>query len=159
MWVATNKGYFSAVAMHGRPGWVTVRTRVRADARAFAAHVWARSVVLAVDDLIHTSSESDYPFRVFAPVEAWAKFVAVEASQIDYDNFKAEVAARQGEARAAVYHDAWLALTWLEDNDPERRPKRPRWLTAAQCGSADALPVRKPAPPRTAVGRKGKAGR
>jgi len=40
--------------------------------------------------------------------------VVLLTADIDYPNFKDEVARRQGAARAGVYHDVWAALLLLQ---------------------------------------------
>jgi hypothetical protein len=47
--------------------------------------------------------------------EDWVEAAADLASQIDYDNFKNAVAARQGHERAGVYSKVWSVLYGLQE--------------------------------------------
>ena len=53
---------------------------------------------------------SDYRFRVCLPRDTWAAYVAAAAKAIDYPNFKAAIAERQGADRAHVYGAVWAAM-------------------------------------------------
>jgi hypothetical protein len=65
---------------------------------------------------ITESDDSDYRFRAVADRQAVSTSMAKLAADIDYDNFKNEVAKRQGYQRAAVYSDVWHDLYRLQHN-------------------------------------------
>lgn len=61
------------------------------------------------------SHDSDYRYRAVAPRQAVSQAMAKLAADIDYDNFKNEVAQRQGYTRAAVYGHVWGELYRLQN--------------------------------------------
>lgn len=106
MWLFTTDGFFSAVAHRDDPGTVIVRSRVRDDAERLVDSV-------GLGDVIETP-DRDYRFRVHLPRGRWARYVATAAEAIDYPNFKAAVAARQGADRAHAYADVWSVMFALQ---------------------------------------------
>lgn len=108
MWLFTTDGFFSAVADRDHPGHVVVRTRVREDGERLLA-------ALGAGELLETQ-EADYRFRVRATREAWVGYVASAAEDIDYDNFKAAVAVRNGAGRARTYGDVWAVMRDLQES-------------------------------------------
>lgn len=60
------------------------------------------------------SDDSDYRYRAVAKRDAVMAALATLVADIDYDNFKNEVASRQGYERAAVYGDVWEVLYGLQ---------------------------------------------
>lgn len=105
VWLFTTIGFFSAVADRDDPHGVVVRARVRDDAQALADVVGGEVV---------ETSHTDYRFRVRMPRGEWEAFVLRQAAAIDYDNFKAAVADRQGADRAHVYADVWAVVRELQ---------------------------------------------
>ena len=105
MWVLTTQGFYSVVAHRDDPGQVLVRARTRQDLAALAAQI---------DDLdiTHTPG-ADYPWRAVVRREAWEHAAAELAAAIDYPNFKAAVADRQGSGRESVYSQVWATLRRL----------------------------------------------
>ena len=66
-----------------------------------------------MSDIIE-SADSDYRYRAVARRQGVSDALAQLAADIDYDNFKNEVASRQGYQRAAVYGDVWHDLYRLQ---------------------------------------------
>lgn len=120
MWIMTTTGFYSVVqkAEDVANGTVSVRARVRADLDGLRAYL------PAMGDLIETD-DSDYRYRVIGPHEAFAAAVAAMAADIDYDNFKAVVAERQGEDRAAVYGNVWADLLALQKDEAKPELHQP----------------------------------
>ena len=116
MWLIFDGGFVSVVSKPGEEG-LCVRARRAGDLKAMRVFCPELSPV-------SVSSETDYPVRAWVPREALARAVARVAMSIDYGNFKARVASRQGEARAAIYGDVWAALRRLEAE--ERTQGNPR---------------------------------
>ena len=126
MWLLTPIGFFSAVRKTG-DSHLTLRARVHGDLEALRArYVPQLSPTLA-------GGGTDYPYRATCTHAQWASALAQMAQDIDYDNFKTEVAHRQGYDRAHVYSKVWSALTQLESlpqpviapppkSTPERHP-------------------------------------
>ena len=122
MWIFTRYGFFSAVcARQGEghygapvdPDRIMVRARVRSHLEALLARFPA--------DLggcgIRESSSTDYALRIFVAKDAWSQVLAELASDIDYDNFKSEVARHQGAAGADyehALHDVWGVMYRLQ---------------------------------------------
>lgn len=94
-WLFTPDGFLSIVADLDHPWHLLVRGRVREDVAHFCAASHA-------DDPVETPGR-DYRFRVSAPADAVARYVAGQPHAIDYPNFKDEVARRQGHDRAHTY--------------------------------------------------------
>ena len=65
---------------------------------------------------------TDYAYRGTCTADAWAAALGKMAHDIDYSNFKSEVARRQGSARAHVYGKVWGALVALEATAPASPP-------------------------------------
>ena len=137
MWIATTRGFFSAVQHRDDASLLVVRTRHHADALALES--WYAQWLTDMDALdappavrkglpvpaIVSYERSDYPWRVILPRTAWAAFLAESVEDLDYGNFKAAVADRQGPEREHVYHAVWAALLRLEDLDPMGRAPEP----------------------------------
>lgn len=105
MWVMTTEGFYSAVEDRDDPDAVFVRSRVREDAERLAD---------AVGETALETPDADYAFRVRVAKVDWARYLADIATEIDYDNFKNAVAARQGPVRARLYGEVWGVLLRLQ---------------------------------------------
>ena len=66
---------------------------------------------------IEDSVGTDYRYRANAPQAETSTAVARMIADIDYSNFKNEVAKSQGHNRSDVYHDVWTVLNRLQ-TDP-----------------------------------------
>jgi hypothetical protein len=109
MWILTTTGFFSIVQKPwDQPkGTLTIRSRVSADLEGLRAYIPEMSEIIESED-------SDYRYRAVAKREAMMAVLATLVADIDYDNFKSEVASRQGYRRAAVYGDVWQVLDGLQ---------------------------------------------
>ncbi|MDZ5455278.1 NUDIX domain-containing protein [Azohydromonas lata] len=112
MWIITPLGFFSIVCKNGdeAAGTLTVRARVRSDLEAL------RETALPTLGPIMGGQGTDYAWRASAPREQVQAALARLASDIDYANFKSEVAARQGRRRSDLYQDVWSVLYRLQDD-------------------------------------------
>jgi hypothetical protein len=110
MWLVTDRGFYSVVDKGDRPGYLCVRGRVLQD---FHNLFELDSMKGYRDELIETD-DSDYRFRVYVRREDWVATAADLAAEIDYDNFKSQVARMQGHVRAHVYTKVWSALAGLQ---------------------------------------------
>lgn len=139
MWMATTRGFFSAVQHNTNPNLLVVRTRDRSDAESLkdwyqgwiedtadSAVGDGRAPAEMPDATITTYEFSDYPWRVIMPRTAYAAFVLEAVVDLDYGNFKDAVKATQGPDRAGVYMNVWSALLRLEYLDPFGR-NEPTW--------------------------------
>ncbi len=128
MWLFTPIGFFSIVQKTGTKH-LTVRARVKEDLFALRdRYLPELSEVLATPG-------NDYPFRGTVPHEAFARAVGSIALDVDYSNFKSEVAKKQGVAREQCYHQVWSALLPLQAESfaPVRSPKLP-WPKTVKAG-------------------------
>ena len=109
MWILTTRGFYSVV----QKPWdvqrdtLTVRARVAADLEALRAV--CPSLGAVTQDI-----SADYRFRAQAPRLEVSAALERLASEIDYDNFKNEIAQAQGFDRAAVYSAVWRELVQLQ---------------------------------------------
>ena len=58
--------------------------------------------------------EADYHHRAIVTRAEWVAALAELVTDLDYDNFKSEVAVRQGHERAALYSRVWVELRQLQ---------------------------------------------
>ena len=122
MWIITPLGFFSIVQKPGdlAAGTLTVRARVRSDLEALKA------AVLPGLGVITESKSTDYRFRATALRSLVEAAMAQLAQQLDYSNFKNQVAKVQGSHRAHLYHDVWAVLNQMQgDASYEVKPKPP----------------------------------
>jgi hypothetical protein len=106
VWLVTSRGFYSVVAHRDDPEAVLVRARAREDLEALEA-------VLGQVEIAETP-DRDYRWRTTVSRRAWSGAAVLLMADIDYPNFKDEVARRQGAARAGVYHDVWATLLRLQ---------------------------------------------
>lgn len=106
MWVITTQGFYSAVAHRDEPDCVIVRARTRDDIEALRRQI--------PDLEPFEDATADYRHRAVIDRAEWVAAVAQLASAIDYDNFKDEVAAEDGPARASIYSQVWGVLRRLQ---------------------------------------------
>lgn len=124
MWIVTARGFVSVVRKpwDREEGTLTVRARRKGDlTAAFGLH----------GSEIQQDDASDYRYRVRLDEHVVAMTVAGLVLGIDYANFKDAVQARQGAARAGLYHQVWATLQRLQALDAglpvfEREPKPKR---------------------------------
>ncbi|MFM1885171.1 MAG: hypothetical protein RL026_328 [Pseudomonadota bacterium] len=110
MWLLTPTGFFSIVCKPGdaADGMLTVRARVRSDLEQLKA-----GFLPELGEILE-SRNTDYRFRARAPRDAVAVAMVRLVQQLDYSNFKDEVARRQGTTRAHRYHKVWDVLYGLQ---------------------------------------------
>ena len=107
MWLFTTIGFFSVVQKPSE-AQLTVRARVAADLdRLRERYLPTLSATVA-------NAGTDYPFRARATRKEFREAMARMAEDIDYANFKNEVAKVTGKDRAGVYSDVWTRLLALE---------------------------------------------
>ena len=124
MWLFTKYGFFSAVCArqgdgsHSQPV-DTERIMVRARVRRHLETLRERFTDLLGDSEIKEFSGTDYSFRIFVPKVIWSKIVAELTNELDYDNFKSEVARHQGSDGVAYehsLHDVWSVVYQLQED-------------------------------------------
>ena len=122
MWIFTRYGFFSAVCARQGEGHYGApvdpdRIMVRARARAHLEALLARFPDQLGSCEIRESSATDYAFRILVSKSAWSDVMAELARDIDYGNFKSEVARHQGSAGAAyedTLHEVWGTMLRLQ---------------------------------------------
>lgn len=122
MWIFTKHGFFSAVCArqgdgrHGQPVDPD-RMMVRARGRSHLEALKQRFPDLLGGCEIQASVGTDYAYRLFVPKVAWVQVLAALADEIDYDNFKSEVARHRGPAGADyehALHEVWDVMRELQ---------------------------------------------
>lgn len=110
MWLITPVGFFSIVQKPSdkQSDTLTVRSRVYSDLAAL------KQQYLPNLGLIQESYDTDYRFRAVAPRAEVAAAMERMICEVDYSNFKSEVAKKQGHKRASVYHQVWDVLYQLQ---------------------------------------------
>jgi hypothetical protein len=106
MWLFTTQGFYSVVAHRRDPERLIVRARAREDLEALRAEI--------PELRIFSDPDADYRWRAIVSRAEWVAAVAQLAADVDYDNFKSAVAARQGRGRERLYHRVWAALQELQ---------------------------------------------
>jgi ADP-ribose pyrophosphatase YjhB (NUDIX family) len=110
VWLLTPLGFFSIVRKPDDVGWgtLTVRARVKSDLEALREH--------CLPDLgeIEENAGTDYRYRAKAKRSQVAEALAKLVQDLDYENFKNEVAKKQGKHRAAAYGKVWDVLCKLQ---------------------------------------------
>jgi hypothetical protein len=122
MWVFTKYGFFSAVCARKGDGRYTQpvdpdRIMVRSRLRSHLDALLNRFPDALGDCEIQTFPGADYAYRVFVAKPAWSDVLAALAEEIDYDNFKSEVARHLGSGGAAyekALHDVWEVMYGLQ---------------------------------------------
>jgi hypothetical protein len=110
MWLFTPFGFFSIVQKPGDPS-LTIRARVREDLDALRErYLPSLSATIA-------KAGTDYPWRATATHEATGEAMAALVRDLDYGNFKSEVAKLQGQVRATAYHQVWDVLYQLPKSE------------------------------------------
>ena len=122
MWVFTKYGFYSAVCArqgdggHSQPvdsDRIMVRARLRGHLEALRERF---SSLLANSEIMEFPG-TDYAYRIFVPKVAWTQIMAELSSELDYDNFKSEVARHQGnDGRAYEHslHEVWSVMNRLQ---------------------------------------------
>jgi 8-oxo-dGTP pyrophosphatase MutT (NUDIX family) len=112
MWLFTKFGFFSIVRKHP-DGPLTVRSRTRGDLDRLRTHY----LPALSPSLPHQGS--DYPWRATVDGVHLAQAMGQIVSDMDYDNFKDEVAQSLGVGRAKRYSKIWSALYDMPEDLPE----------------------------------------
>ena len=105
MWLFTDTGFVSAVS-NGRDLMVRSRDRESLEPLAEVAQVEIKKTPL-----------NDYPYRVVISHEIFAEWVALQARNISYKNFKSGVAATRGYEFAHPLMKVWSVMHEVEDSE------------------------------------------
>ena len=78
---------------------------------------------------IESSGGADYPYRAKVRREELAGAFFQAVMDVNYSNFKAEVARELGHKREDAYTEVWMALRKLQSFDAGRQPASRRPLS------------------------------
>jgi 8-oxo-dGTP pyrophosphatase MutT (NUDIX family) len=120
MWLMTNFGFFSVVRKTDGEE-LTVRARTRGDLDRLRGHYLPELGA----SVAHAGT--DYPWRAVTQRAALSAAMSRIADDIDYPNFKDEVAKTIGKERAKRYAKIWSALYDMPEDlpEPESREDQP----------------------------------
>jgi hypothetical protein len=110
MWLLIPEGFFSIVQKEGEEE-LCVRARVRADLDRLR-----ETYLPALGETVETPG-GDYRYRAWIGRDELAAGMAEIARNLDWANFKDEVA-RRGSSRAHVYGQVWGVLGELQPGGP-----------------------------------------
>lgn len=122
MWIFTKYGFYSAVCArqgdgkHGEPV-DSERIMLRARVRRHLEALKNRFPDLLGECEIKEFVDADYAFRIFVDKTVWSRVLVGLNEDMDYDNFKSEVARFQGRDGAAyehVLHEVWSVMYRLQ---------------------------------------------
>jgi hypothetical protein len=110
MWLITPLGFFSIVCKPDDvgAGTLTVRARVRSDLEELK-----KQCLPSLSEIVDGGG-TDYRYRSKALRSDIGNALARMVQSLDYDNFKDEVARKQGKKRAEVYGRVWSTLYDLQ---------------------------------------------
>jgi hypothetical protein len=108
MWLMTSIGFFSVVQKTSTD-FLTIRARVRSDLDNL------RQKCLPELSPTIGNAGTDYPWRATVSHAKFAAALGQIVMDIDYSNFKNEIAAKQGKARANRYGKVWSALYDMQE--------------------------------------------
>lgn len=106
MWLFTETGFISVVRKNDRPGLYTVRSRDTLSLEPLAK--------FAKTEIIETPY-GDYQYRIFVEPAVFTEWVADQASDISYDNFKNHVYKTRGRKFVEALHNVWAAMLFIKN--------------------------------------------
>lgn len=109
MWLFTEVGFFSVVAVDKQPDILVVRARDPADLKRFREKYGKK----VMSNIAYTP-RNDYPARVYVYRENFAQVMAEVVKDLSYSNFKARVEKVDGLDREMLYSQVWYTMTHLE---------------------------------------------
>jgi 8-oxo-dGTP pyrophosphatase MutT (NUDIX family) len=112
MWLMTRFGFFSVVRK-GENEVLTVRARTKGDLERLRGHYLPQLGPLRQNE------GTDYPWRATVSSGYFEEAMKLIARDIDYSNFKNEVARSLGKDRAKRYGEVWSALYEMQEDLPE----------------------------------------
>ena len=123
MWLFTQYGFFSAVCAREGDGSYTnrvdpTRIMVRARLKTHLENLKRRFKDTIGDVEIIETPDTDYRYRVFVDKSKWTHMLESIGDEIDYDNFKSQVARHQGSSGATYshsLHDVWSIMHRLQN--------------------------------------------
>ncbi len=123
MWLFTKHGFYSVVCArqgdgsHGQPV-DTDRMMVRARVRSHLVALKEQFSDLLAECQIKEFTGTDYAFRIFVSKSVWSHVLVGLNEEVNYDNFKLEVARHQGKESAKYehsLHEVWSVMNRLQE--------------------------------------------
>jgi hypothetical protein len=105
MWLFTETGFVSAIRWEGEPDKITVRSRDKKSLESLIS--WTNAELLSLRN-------TDYPYRVLVTNEEFAGWVAEQALDISYPNFKNQVKKTRGSKFASLLSQVWGVMLEAE---------------------------------------------
>lgn len=123
MWIFTKYGFYSAVCSRQGDGSLgkevdANRIMVRCRLRQHMESLKERFPDLLANCEIKEFSGADYAFRIFVDKQVWSQVLFRLNDEVDYDNFKSEVArfqGRDGTAYEDSLHEVWSVMYSLQE--------------------------------------------
>ena len=109
MWLFTQTGFISAVL---KDDGFQVRAR---DVESL------KSLIRFSGSKIIKTPHADYPYRIVVNQQVFTNWIAEQAQNIDYSNFKSQVAAMRGSKFAKPLHEVWSVMHEVEDAEARIR--------------------------------------
>lgn len=106
MWVFCQDGFFSAVQdRFCEKNQLSIRGRCEEDIGKLSS----RLAYMGHKTQVLYTPTGDYHYRLLTSKEAWASYLAKEATAIDYPNFK-DATTNTDDLRHNAYFDCWQAM-------------------------------------------------
>jgi len=118
MWIFTRYGFFSAVCAKNlsAAGLDTNRLMIRARSSEHLKALKKRFPEQFAGCEIAVSKDTDYPCRLIVDRALWTEIARLLAEEIDYGNFKSEVARGKGnEEYEGSLHKVWSVMRRFQD--------------------------------------------
>ena len=106
MWLFTETGFVSAVQHRDNPDLLVVRARDRLSLEPLAAFA---------ETEITTNPRADYPYRTIVGKGTFAAWTVDNIDNLDYPNFKNQVAITRGKTFASNLGRVWSDMLNAED--------------------------------------------
>lgn len=110
MWIFTKHGFISAVKHRDSDKMLIIRARK-------AEHLKA---LFPGAEIVHNGS-ADYKYRVFVGRDEFSVWLACQADEVDYPNFKNAIADHEYHDAA---HDVWAAMRQIQPGTTEHLERR-----------------------------------
>ena len=110
MWLFTKHGFYSVVCAHGEPDTVMVRARCQ----RHLENLRDNFPTMLADCRIIANQGTDYPFRMLVGKEMFSLVARRLVQEIDYINFKSEVASTGDRVYEHCCHEVWRDMLDLQ---------------------------------------------
>lgn len=111
MWLATTRGFYSAVSNRTDAASIMVRARSHADLVQLTE--LAEQLNQPIGEIVQTL-HADYPYRLSVTRHVWQVLLVGLADEINYGNFKDAVALTNPDRSHHTYLRVWSALREIE---------------------------------------------